>query len=329
MDFRRTTIGVTAGHSEQPPTHVDEYTLETGSGLCITVWTYGATLVEACVPDARGRRANVVFRLPNLASYEDRVWNEYVGSTVGRYARCIAGGRFALDGIEFELDRNAGPHHIHGGTFGFDRFVWQANADRVGNGLALRLQLERPDGDQGYPGAIAAVTTYLLEAERLTLEHRATTTASTVVALTNHAFWNLRGWGTIDDHRLTVNATHVLPVDADLVPVGAPVAVAGSPLDYTAPRPLAGRTLDHCFALDEPAWAAELADPSSGRAMRIVTDQPGLQVYTGDGLRVPRAGIALQTGAWPDSPNRPDYPSSRLDSGDVYVHRTIHEFSLR
>jgi aldose 1-epimerase len=330
MDIHRETIGTTAGHAEQAPTTVDAYTLDTGKGLAITVWTYGATLIEVLVPDRGGHVDNVVVRLPDLVSYEDRTKNPYLGATLGRYARCIAGGRLRLDELDYQLDCNYGRHHIHGGPIGFDRFVWDADAERKADQVSLRLRLDRPDGDQGYPGALSAVTFYRVHSDgRLTFEYRATTTASTVVALTNHAYWNLAGSGTINDHRLVLNAARVVLVDDELIPVGSPVGVADIRLDYSTPRPIADDQLDNCFVLDDPTWAAELFDPASGRVMRVLTDQPGVQVYSADGFTEPRAGLCLQTGAWPDSPNHADYPPSRLDPGTTYRHHTTHEFSIR
>ncbi|CAN98383.1 Aldose 1-epimerase [Sorangium cellulosum So ce56] len=328
MNIRRTTIGTTAGHAGQGPTRVDAYSLDTEKGLAVTVWTYGATLVELLVPDRDGRVDNVVVRLPDLESYEDRSKNPYIGSTLGRFARAVAGGRFELDGVEHQLDRNYGRHHFHGGSIGFDRFVWSADAERRQGELALRLRLERPDGDQGYPGALSAEVTYRVDGDgRLTLDYRATTTASTIVAFTNHAFWNLAGSGTIDDHRLALNAARVLACDEELIPRGPPAGVAGTRLDYRAPRQIGDARIDDCFVLDDPTWAAELFEPSTGRRMRVVTDQPGLAVYSGDGLAGPRAGLCLQTGAFPDAPNRADFPSARLDPGMTHRHSTTHAFS--
>lgn len=331
MNIHRETIGTTAGHAEQPATPVDAYTLDTGKGLTITVWTYGATLIEVLVPDRDGRVDNVVVRLPDLGSYEDRTKNpSYLGATLGRYARCIAEGHFRLDEIDYQLDCNAGRHHIHGGPIGFDRFVWDADAERKGDQLSLRLCLDRPNGDQGYPGALSAETVYRVHSDgRLTFEYRATTTASTIVALTNHAYWNLSDSGTVNDHRLTLNAARVVMVDDELIPVGLPVSVVGTRLDYSRPRRIGNDQLDHCFVLDDPTWAAHLFDPASGRFIRVLTDQPGLQVYSADGFTESRAGLSLQTGAWPDSPNHIDYPSSRLDPGMTYRHNTTQEFSIR
>jgi len=329
MDIRKELVGTTAGHALQDPTAVDAYVLGHSGDLQVAVWTYGATLVEVRTPDRSGRVDNVVIRLPDLRSYEDRSNSHYVGATIGRYARCIADAKFELDGTEFRLDRNAGRHHIHGGTFGFDRFVWKAKAEKESGYPTLRLSLERPDGDQGYPGAVGASVTYQVRESRLSLEFRATTTASTVVALCNHAFWNLAGTGTIDNHRLAINARRALMVDEELIPVGSPVEIHGTPFEYSSPRAIGSHRLDHCYVLDDPSWAAEVSDPRSGRVMRLRTDQPGLQVYSGDGFAPRRAGLCLQTGPWPNSPTHPDYPSSRLDPAETYRHVTTHEFSTR
>ncbi len=326
MEIRRETVGSTTGHARQQPSTVDAYTLDTGHGLLVTVWTYGAALIVAAVPDRHGRTENVVVRLPDISAYERT--QHYVGVTLGRYARCIAEASFVLEGSTHHLTRNASRNHIHGGFFGFHRFVWKADAGRDGDELWLRLRLDRPDGDEGYPGAIAAETTYRVRERQLTFEHRATTTAPTIVDMTNHAFWNLSGSCTIDAHRLSINAERVLMVDDDLIPVGAPVEVTGTYFDFQREHPLHSVNLDHCFALNDPSWAAEVRDQASGRTMRIVTNQPGLQVYTGDKYLHPRTGLCMQTGTWPNSPRRPDFPSARLDPGETYVHRTTHTFSI-
>jgi aldose 1-epimerase len=326
MNMRGTTIGVTRGHALQPSMPVDEYRLESSSGLAVTVWTYGASLIEVLTPDRNGRRDNVVLRLPDLSSYEDRNKNPYIGATMGRYARCIAEGRFTLDGVVYQLDRNFGRHHFHGGTIGFDRFVWNADADDDASSVTLRL--ERPDGDQGYPGQVSAAVTYKVDDRALSIKFSATTTSSTIVGLTNHAFWNLAGAGTIDNHWLTLNSTRRIDADDELIPHGPPIPIADE-LDYSKPRQIGNTVLDDCFVLDDPSWAAELFDPASGRVMRVTTDQPGLAVYSAEGLAQPRSGLCLQTGAWPNSPNCPDYPSSRLDPGETYRHVVKYEFATR
>jgi aldose 1-epimerase len=330
MKVLRTVIGSTRGHRAQAATGVYGYTLDTENSFTVKVWTYGATLAEVLVPDRTGQMANMTVRLPALASYEDRQRNPYIGAIMGRYCRCVSGGRFRLDGVEYRLDRNEGHHHLHGGTTGFDRFVWDAEAGCDGDSAAVRLRLDRPDGDQGYPGALSAEVTYRAHASgRLSIDYLATSTASTIVGLTSHAFWNLGRRGTVDGLRLAINSSRSVLLDDELIPVpGGPTRIAGTSLDHRSARPLAGSKLDHFFVLDDPAWAAVLHDPGSGRLMRVLTDQPGLAVYSGDRLSPPRAGVCLQASAWPDAPNRPDFPSCRLDPGQVYRQRTVHEFTL-
>ncbi|WP_244303918.1 aldose epimerase family protein [Streptomyces lydicus] len=326
---------MTAGNIRQPAAPVDAYTLENGNGTEVVVWTYGATLVEVRVPGRDGRTDNVVHRLPTLATYEDRAANAYVGATVGRFCRNVAHGAFTLDGVRHVLDRNEGPHHLHGGSHGFDRLVWTAATERDEHHATLTLTLHSPDGDQGYPGHLRAETRYRLDRDgTLTIAFRATTTAPTVVGLTNHAFWNLAGTGAhrpVDGHRLAVNAARVLRFDEDQVPLpGPPAPVAGTPLHLTGTAPLDGLRLDNFYALDAPhTWAADLHDPDSGRRLRLSTDQTGMGVYTGDGLHPPRAGLCLQPGPWPDAPNRPDFPSARLDPGATYTATTRYAFSVR
>lgn len=328
MDIKVRQIGTSAGHALQPPTPVHEWALHNGD-LRLSVWTYGASLIGLWAPDARGRSGNVVVCHPDLASYEDPTRIAYLGATVGRYARCIANGRFVLDGRTIQLVPTFGPHHFHGGKVGFDRFVWAAEAWEDGEAVVLRLALSRPDGDQGYPGDIHVQTDYRLLPDRLQMIHRAQCSAPTLAEITNHAMWNLDGGGRIDGHRLCIPAGHVIEVDDDLIPIGAPVPVDGTLLDFRHPRLLGSQRLDHCFALGETPMAADLWSPSSGRGMRIETDQPGLQVYSGDVFEWPRAGICLQTGGWPDAPNQPGYPSAVLRPGQRYEHRTIHTFYTR
>lgn len=323
-------MGWTRGHPAQGPTEVHEYALDAGDGFAVTLWTYGATLVEVLVPDRAGRLANVTLRLPDLASYQDRQRNPYLG-VLGRFCRCVREATFHLDGARHVLDRNDGRHHLHGGSIGFDRFVWLADADRDGDALALRLRLDRPDGDQGYPGALSTELTYRVAAGgRLSLDYRATTTASTIVGLTNHAFWNLAGAGTLLGQRLAINASRGVSLDGELMPrPGPPVDLTGGELDYRMARVLDGQRIDNFFVLDEPdSVAAVLDDPGSGRTLRVSTDQSGLGVYSGDHLSPAQAGLCLQTSAWPDAPNRDDFPSCRLDPGQIYRHRTVFDFGI-
>jgi aldose 1-epimerase len=337
MRVRRWRVGALAGQ-DRASTPVDGYELDTETGFAIEVWTYGATLVEVRVPDRTGSVHNVVLRHADLAGYEgSRALgaNPYVGGTIGRFCRSVRHGRFELDGVQHQLVRNGGNHHLHGGIDGFDQRVWQAEVEQTSEQLALHLRLTSPSGDQGYPGVVRAHTIYRVHRDvRLIIEHRAVTTASTLVGLTNHAYWNLAGTGTIDEHFLQLNASRRVQFDAEQLPAeGPPIPVAGSPFDYSVARPVG--VLDHFFVLDgsresgmsESTWAAELIAPATGRRMRVHTNQPGLAVYTADGYQKrSRQGMTLQTSAWPDAPNRPDFPSVRLDPGGQYFSQTTHLF---
>jgi aldose 1-epimerase len=334
MGIVHATVSWSAGHPGQGPQQVDAFTLRNGA-LEATIWTYGATLVELRAPDRRGQRSNLVLRLPDLASYEDRTRNPYLGSVLGRYCRALAAGRLMLDDVTYQLDCNLGGHHLHGGEFGFDRYVWQAEAATDRGVPVLRLFLVSPDGDQGYPGELSVQVEYRLTGDTLVFEAHATTTAPTVVSLTNHAFWNLAGAGQIDRHQLSIDASTVLMTDSAFIPLpGPPVPVSRAGQDYRYPQQLGGRRIDHFFPLDsdfprrQQVRAAVLFDPGSGRRLTIATDQPGLGVYTGEGLPVPRSGLCIQPSAWPDAPNRPDFPTARLDPGETYRHRTDYQFTL-
>lgn len=321
MEIRQRIVGSVQGRD------VESYVLD-GGDIVAEVWGYGATLVEVRVPDRSGRWDNVVVRLPDLAGYQAQ--RAYVGATVGRYCRSIKDSRFRLDGVEHVLPANQGGHHVHGGPVGFDRHVWEARTEVSDDYVAVRLRHNSPDGDQGYPGNLTVEAGFVVHTGgRLVFEYSARTDRPTVVGLTNHAFWNLAGSGVVDDQVLALNSTRTVAFDDEQMPLpGDPRPLAGTRLDHREPRRIGTSELDDFYVLDDPAWAAELADPASGRVMRVTTDQPGLGVYSGDHYTRPRAGLCLEAGPWPDAPNRPDFPSVRLDPGEVHRHRTVHEFSV-
>ncbi|WP_028800945.1 aldose epimerase family protein [Streptomyces sp. 142MFCol3.1] len=314
-------------------TAVHRWTLER-SGVRVRVLTYGGIVQSAEVPDRDGRTANVVLGFPDLAGYLSHP-QPYFGALIGRYANRIAGARFPLDGSTYHLTPNDGPNSLHGGEFGFDKRVW--DAEPVDGGV--RLSRVSPHGEEGFPGRLAVSATYTLDADgSLRIAYEARTDAPTVVNLTSHTYWNLSGAGSAGGHELRLAAARVTPVDADLIPTGELAPVEGTRFDFRQSRKV-GAGYDHNFVLDKgvtdaPVEVAELHDPDSGRLLTVSTTEPGLQLYTADHLDdslpyAPGDGIALETQHFPDSPNRPDFPSTELRPGGAYRSETVFGFSVR
>ncbi|MCT4352849.1 galactose mutarotase [Streptomyces sp. Je 1-79] len=298
-------------------TDVTRWTLQRDA-VRVRVLTYGGIVQSVETPDRDGVPGGVVLGFPDLEGYLKRP-EPYFGALVGRYANRIAGGSFTLDGTTYRLARNGGPNCLHGGERGFDKRVW--DAEEVEGGV--RLSRVSPDGEEGFPGRLEVSATYTLDADGgLRIAYRAETDAPTVVALTNHSYWNLGG----DAHELRIAAGRYTPTDATGVPTGKVAEVAGTELDFRTGGPLT-IPLDHNFVLDGggPAAAAELYAPLTGRTVTVETTEPGLQVYTSEEL----GGIALETQHFPDSPNRPEFPSTVLRPGDVYASTTVFRFGTR
>jgi aldose 1-epimerase len=335
---------------------VDEYTLDNGRGLSLCAINFGGIVTALNVPDREGDTANVVLGLPDLHGYETR--NPNMGTLVGRYANRIAGGRFELDGETFELPRNNGTNTLHGGPVGFGKRWWDiAPLPLADDGsVAIELSLDSADGDQGFPGRLHTTVSYTLTPQdEWRIDYAATTDRATVVNLSQHAYFNLAGQGSILDHRLQIVAARYCPVDANLIPLGIE-AVEGTPFDFRAmtqigarireahPQILLARGYDHNWVLDlEPGaglrLVARVEEPHSGRAMQVHTDQPGLQFYSGNFLDGTLAGangqavrqgdgLCLETQHFPDSPNRSDFPSTVLRPGERYASTTVYRFGL-
>lgn len=313
-------------------TPVHRWVLER-AGTRVAVLDYGGILQSVEVPDRDGVRADVVLGFDDVAGYVDCP-SPYFGALIGRYANRIAGGAFTLDGRTYRLPRNNGTNCLHGGERGFDKRVWDAEPAADGHGV--RLSLVSPDGEEGFPGRLAVSATYALDAAgALRIEYRAVTDAPTVVNLTNHSYWNLGGAGSgrAGGHRLRIAAGHVTPLDGDSVPTGPPAPVAGTRFDFREPREV-GSGYDHNFVLDHgtsgASVAAELYDSVSGRVLTVTTTEPGIQLYTGDAFDAgpfgPCEGIALETQHFPDSPNRPDFPSTVLRPGEEFRSVTTYGF---
>lgn len=288
--------------------------------LTVELIPYGASLVGVW---HRGS-PNLLLRLP-LSEVLDRHRNPHLGAIAGRFANRIANAGFTLDGVEHRLIANNGANTLHAGPIGFSRRTWT-----VINAIdhAVRLQIVSGDGDQGFPGRLVAEVEYAVEGDALSITTSATTDAPTVVSLANHAYWNLAGAGTIDDHLLTVDAERFVEVDDSLIPTGRLLPVDGTPFDLRRPDTIGD--LDNCLVgLD--GVTAQLVDPASGRSMAVSTDLPGLQVYAGMHLGDPfvaRGAVCLEAQQLPDAPNQPSFPSAVLRPGETDRHVTVHRFAL-
>jgi len=346
MTAARQPFGATADG-----TPVDLFMLDNGRGLTVRVMTYGATITAVEAPDRAGKRANVVLYGETLDQY---LAGLPAGAVIGRYANRIGGAKFSIDGVEYKVTANSGANHIHGGRRGFDKRVWKAEPVAGADWTGVRLSYTSPDGEEGYPGTVVATVTYAVTAaNELRMEYTATTDKPTVVNLTNHAYWNLAGVGAGDvyAHRLTVNADRYVPADAALIPTGEMKGVAGTPLDFRSPQPVGARIgeltgtrgYDHGYVLNkktpgELSWAARVAEPSGGRTMEVWTTYPSVQLYTANHLNgklvvggkpyVQHGALCLETQYFPDSPNKPQFPSPVLRPGQTYRHVTVHKFGV-
>ncbi|TDT41226.1 aldose 1-epimerase [Streptomyces sp. BK208] len=315
-------------------TPVHRWTLER-AGVRVRVLSYGGIVQSAEVPDRDGNTADVVLGFAGLDGYLTHP-EPYLGALVGRYANRIAGGRFPLDGRTYALAPNEGANSLHGGERGFDKHVWDVSP--VGDGgHGVRLSRVSPHGEEGFPGRLKMSATYTLEESgALRIAYEAVTDAPTVLNPTNHSYFNLSGSGHAGGHELRLAASRITPVDAGLIPSGDPQDVADTRFDFRRARKV-GSGYDHNFVLDKGVTdaaeeVAELYDPASGRVLTVATTEPGLQLYTADHLGEPFApgdGIALETQHFPDSPNRPDFPSTVLRPGEVFRSETVYAFSVR
>lgn len=326
-------------------------TTTNANGLTAKWIERGATLTELHIPDREGQAADVVLGFDNLAGYESEA-NQHFGCTTGRFANRIRDAKFQLDGVEYQLARNIDPHHLHGGgERSLDRLLWQAEPIDGG----VRFSYTSPDGEENYPGAMEIVVTYTLNDEdALRIDYEATTDKPTIINLTNHSYFNLSGHGStsILDHELRIDADRYTPVDDLLVPTGEVADLANTPLDFRR-RHRIGDAIDsllntpaggydHNYVLNGKAGTlrpiAELYDPQSGRVMCVETDQPAVQLYTGNCLEgqtgkggkayPPHSAVCLETQHYPDSPNQPDFPSTVLRPGETYRHTCIYRFSV-
>jgi len=330
---------------------IRQFTITNRNRLSMQLINYGAIMTSLNLPDNNGQFENVLLTCPDLAAWE--TCQSYFGATVGRYCNRIAGGRFSIDGTEYQLATNDGPNHLHGGERGFDKVVWEAQVIDKDHQRGVRFHYTSADGEEGYPGELQVVAEYLLNDDNeLIIDFKATTDQATHVNLTNHNYWNLGGHsaGTILDHQLQIESDQYLPTDDTLIPTGEIARVADTPFDFSSPRKIGERLrevqadpvgYDLCYALrdrtGELRRAATVVDPQTGRKMEIWTTQPGLQFYSGNFLDGSPAsggypqytGFCLETQHFPDSPNQSKFPSTLLQPGQSYHQRTVHKFSVQ
>jgi aldose 1-epimerase len=337
-------------------TAVPIYTLKNEKGMEIQITPYGATLVSVKVPDRSGDVADVVLGFDSLEGYTQTPAPPYFGATIGRYGNRIAAGKFTLNGKIYTLARNNGVNSLHGGNRGFDKVIWTAKSGAGGGDQSLELTYLSKDGEEGYPGNLSATVKYTLaDNNEIRIHYTATTDQETVYNPTNHSYFNLAGHysGDVLGHVVTINADRFTPLDAGLIPTGELRKVAGTPFDFREPHTVGERInsadeqiklgggYDHNWVLNRTTgleWAARVSDPKSGRVVDVLTTEPGLQFYTSNfldgsfhgkgGKPYPyRAAFTLETQHYPDSPNRPEFPSTVLKPGAIFDSTTVFRFS--
>lgn len=335
---------------------VDIYTLRNTKGMEARVTNYGGIVVSLTAPDLQNHFADVVLGYNTLDDYMNPPF-PYFGAIIGRYGNRIAKGRFTLNGVEYNLAVNNGENHLHGGLKGFDRVVWTAKQTKSATGPALSLTYLSKDGEEGYPGNLRVTVVYTLtNKNELKIQYTATTDKDTVINLTHHSYFNLAGEGnnSILNHLVMLKAGRFVPTDAGSIPTGELKSVANTPFDFRIGRGIGdridqndqqlkfGNGYDHTWVIDGRAGALRVAatvyEPTTGRVMEVWTTEPGVQFYTGnflDGSRPGksgkpyprRSGLCLETQHYPDSPNRPNFPTTTLRKGATYRSTTIYRFS--
>jgi aldose 1-epimerase len=337
-------------------TNVDLYTLTNQNGLELQISTYGAAVVSLKTPDRNGNFTDIVLGYDDPQGYVADT--SYLGNLIGRYANRIANGRFKLGGVEYKLAQNNGVNSLHGGPTGFHKRMWQAREVSRSNAAALEVSYRSKDGEEGFPGNLSVTTTFVLNnTNELRIEYSATTDKTTIVNLTEHAYFNLAGpgEGTILDHVLRINANRFTPVDENLIPTGELKSVKGTPLDFTTATVIGsrinhddeqlrrGKGYDHNYVLNKTgkqlSLAADVYEPTTGRTIEMWTTEPGVQFYSGnflDNVRgkggktyQQRGGFCLEAQHFPDSPNRPAFPSTMLKPKQRYSQITVYKFSVR
>jgi aldose 1-epimerase len=333
------------------------FTLENSHGNMVKITNYGAKVISIIVPDKYGIKGNVVLGYDSVHQYLEG--NPYFGAVIGRYANRIDNGKITLDGETYELPQNDGENHLHGGPGGFHNVLWETREFKDQQSEALELTYLSPDDEQGYPGNLSVKVIYTwTDQNELKINYTAITDKKTVINLTHHSFFNLKDGGKskITDHELMINAKYFTPVNKELIPTGKIKKVEGTPLDFSTMHPIKtnitadyeqlkyGKGYDHNYVLNKSdndfALAAKVLEPETGRGMKVFTDKPGLQFYSGNSLKAPdrdrggiaykqRSGFCLEAQHYPDSPNHPDFPSTVLRPGETYKQTTIYQFYVK
>jgi aldose 1-epimerase len=336
---------------------VSQYTLKNAGGVEVRIINYGAIVTSIRVPDHDGKLADIVLGYDSLSGYLGD--NAFLGAIVGRYGNRINKGRFKIDGQEYQVTVNDGENHLHGGKIGFNKVLWDAKVGPPAAEPALALTYISPDGEEGYPGTVTLTVTYTLTNENeLRIDYEGKTDKPTILNPTHHSYFNLTGnpIETILNHELIIDADKITPVDAGLIPTGELADVANTPFDFRKPQKIGlrinepneqlqfGHGYDHNWVLNNydrtVHEVVELYEPLSGRLMEVFTDQPGMQFYSGNFLNGTirgkngvqyqhRTGLCLEAQCFPDSPNKPNFPSVILRPGQVYHQRTIYKFSVK
>jgi len=336
---------------------VYQYTLTNKSGATVKVINFGAVVTSLTVPDRNGKFEDVVSGYDSLHGYI--TGQSYFGAIVGRYGNRIGKGQFTLEGKKYQLAMNNGENHLHGGNFGFDKALWDAKTVQDSVGPSLQLTYVSPDGEEGYPGTVTLSVTYTLtDKNELRIVYEGTTDKATILNPTHHSYFNLSGSfnNTILDHLLTIEADTVTPVDKGLITTGRYLDVTNTPMDFRTPTSIGarindqfeqlifGKGYDHNWVIKnytkgKVRKAAEVYEEKSGRLMTVYTDQPGIQFYSGNFLNGSamgkgvsyqvRTGLCLEAQCYPDSPNKPEFPSVSLRPGEVYHQTTIYQFSIK
>jgi len=330
------------------------FTLTNKPGNVVRITNFGGKINWIEVPDKNGKKENITF---GYDTFEGTITGDMsYGSVVGRYANRIANGKFTLDEVEYTLPVNNGPNTLHGGPGGWHSVVWEAEVLKDSEFPAIRLTYTSPDMEMGFPGTVNAEVIYTwTDDNEIVMDYKCTTDKKTVINITNHAYFNLHGAGNGDilDHILTLKASAFTPVDSVMIPTGDIRPVKGTPFDFTTPHTIGerigenydqlilGKGYDHNFILDnkEPVDVI-VHEPVSGRVLEVITDQPGMQLYTGNflnGTRIGhggkpynhRSGFCLESGHYPDSPNHPEFPSTILNAGETFTSQTIYRFSVK